>query len=241
MKRFFVVLMILLMVGFATSSSITRAQPDSAQAVNIEGADSLIIKGYYFAPSGTTPAPAILLLHQNGSSKREWNEVAKVLAENGYATLAVDQRGFGETKGKVDWKLAEQDVTLMFAWLRAQEGIDPERVAVMGGSIGSNMALRGCAADDGCKAVIALSPGLNYFGVTTGDLVDTFGLKDKAVFLVAAQRDHPAIDSVRSLTSQWKSGNLTVRLYDSSYHGVSMINLHKDLLPMIIDWLATYN
>ena len=213
--------------------------PPAPQTVKIKAADGLEIVGkYYPSVFSGRQSPAALLLHQNGGNKDEWILLIPALQTEGYSILAVDQRGFGDTGGTADWKLAEADVATMLAWLRSQPAIKGDQVAIIGASIGSNLALRGCSADKQCKVAVALSPGLDYFGVKTEDVLQNMGLR--AFLLVAAQHDGTSISSVKKLASI-ASGNAMVRLYeDSGKHGAALL-LYKDLIPTITLWLRTYN
>ena len=230
--------------GIARSSVLTTRQaaaPPSPQLVKIPMADGLEIWGdFYAVAEGEEKAPAALLLHQFNGSSFEWQEFAQPLAEAGYNVLAVDMRGQGLTGGKIDWKLAESDANALMGWLREQETVDPDRVAVVGASIGSNLALRACAGDDACHAVIALSPGLSYFGVGTKDAIE--GMKDKAIFLVASQTDTPSGNDIKDLAAAAPSSvDVLMHIYASSNrHGTAMFSF-PDLIPMMIGWLENYN
>jgi pimeloyl-ACP methyl ester carboxylesterase len=205
-------------------------------------ADGLEIWGDFYAATveGDAKAPAALLLHQRFGSSFEWQEFAVPLAEAGYNVLAVDMRGHGLTGGDVDWKLAETDTSALVGWLREQETVDPDRVALVGASIGANLALRECAQDDACHAVIALSPGLDYFGVDTKDIFET--MKDKAVFLVSSANDGQSDDGTKYLASIAPSSvDVLMRSYASSNrHGTAMFSF-PDLIPLMLQWLDGYN
>src|SRR5579871_3191318 len=171
-----------------------------AQEVQIKMADGLVVKGTFYPAAAATPAPAVLLLHQYNGNRRQWDAFTVALTAKGYNVLAVDQRGFGETGGQVDWTLAERDAAMLMTWLREEPTVDLDRVAVVGASIGSNLALRVCASDPKCHTAIALSPALDYVGVTTKNVVAS--MHNKAIFLVASERDaNPSADGVKALTA----------------------------------------
>jgi pimeloyl-ACP methyl ester carboxylesterase len=98
-------------------------------------------------PDSTTPVPAVLLLHGFGSSKDEvggmYARVAKALAQKGIASLRIDFAGFGKSDGDtgattVDAQLAQAKSA--FAALKATKGIDPDRMGVLGFSLGGGIA-----------------------------------------------------------------------------------------------------
>ncbi|MEO8609089.1 MAG: alpha/beta fold hydrolase [Chloroflexota bacterium] len=227
----------------APSSVLATSQaaaPVSPQLVKIPMADGLEIWGDFYMAAGTEKAPAALLLHQFNGSSFEWREFAVPLAEQGYNVLAIDMRGQGLTGGDIDWKLAESDGVALMGWLREQDTVDPDHVAVIGASIGANLALRVCAQDDACHAVIALSAGLGYFGVATKDVVA--GMKHKALFLVASQNDTPAGNDIKDLAAAApSSADVLMHIYASSNrHGTAMFSF-PDLIPMMLQWLENYN
>jgi len=224
--------------GLAEVPALEDQEP---QRVEAAASDDLMLVGNYFTPAETPDggAPAVLLLHQYGSQKQAW-DIALVtpLLDAGYAVLAVDQRGFGDTGGGEDWELAELDVQTWLDWLREQPGIDPERLNIVGASIGSNLALRSMANDERVVTAVALSPGLDYFGVTTEEAITAIG--ERPVYLVAAQHDSESADAVRTLGAL-AAGEVRVRIYTHSAHGTGMFMLEYGLAPSIVAWLDAYN
>jgi len=209
-------------------------QTPQPQRVTLIAPDGLTLVGTFTPAPESGAAPAALLLHMLSSRKEAWSPLMPALQEAGYAVLAIDMRGHGETGGALDWPAAEQDVHLWIDWLRAQPGVDAERVSLVGASIGSNLALRGMAHDPGVLTAVALSPGLNYRDVTTSDAVQTIG--DRPVFLVAAHRDAYSDDSVKQL-ALLAAGDVLIRLYPGSAHGTALFAVEGDLAPLIVSWL----
>src|SRR5262249_36546038 len=140
-----VVLSLLLAARLIANPGTADAAPpyptsQPAQDVAIKMADGLVIRGTFYPASGSEPAPAVLLLHQYNGNRRQWDAFTNALIAKGYNVLAVDQRGFGETGGKLDWIRAEQDGGTLMTWLREEPTVDLDKVAVVGASIGSNLA-----------------------------------------------------------------------------------------------------
>ena len=216
------------------------ATPPPPQAVAIKMADGLEIKGDFYTPINTEKAPAALLLHQYGGSSYDCKDFAALLVEKGYNVLAVDLRGQGLTQGKADWKLAQTDTVALMGWLHDQPTIDPKRVAVMGASVGANLALRGCADDDLCRVAIALSPGLSFYGIVAKDAIS--GMKNKSILLAASQRDIQSGEPTKYLTIYAPpSVNILTRVYASSaMHGMGLFTF-DDMTPLIMQWLDKYN
>ena len=98
-------------------------------------------------PDSTEPVPAVLLLHGFGSSKDEvggmYARVATALAQKGIASLRIDFAGFGKSDGDtgsttVDAQLAQAKAA--FVVLKGTKGVDPNRMGVLGFSLGGGIA-----------------------------------------------------------------------------------------------------
>lgn len=238
---FFPFLIALLLAVLATP--LAQAQDDEkalppSQQVEITAPDGLLIKGDYYLPATEDGAlaPAVILMHMLSSTRRAWEPLIPALVnEYGIAVLNIDLRGHGETGGRPDWTLAEGDVQTIIDWLRTQEGIDPANLSLIGASIGSNLAIRGWANDPMIRTAVALSPGLDYRGVTTLDAVSANS--DRALMLVAARQDTYSADSVIELFAA-TSGDAVLRLFDGSRHGTELFREEADWLVYSIgDWI----
>jgi pimeloyl-ACP methyl ester carboxylesterase len=230
--------LVLVLIGLAAPAA-AQDTPEP-QRVEVTASDGLTLVGNFFPASDAaddTGAPTVLLLHQFGASKTSWGPLIPALYDAGYTLLAVDLRGHGETGGSLDWPLAEQDTQTWLDWLREQPGVDPERLSIIGSSIGSNLALRGMADDERVVTAVAISPGLDYYGVTTQDAIETIG--QRPVFLATAQRDTQSSAGVKTLATVVQ-GDALVRIYRGNAHGVSLFS-QGDFIPMIVSWLDTHN
>jgi pimeloyl-ACP methyl ester carboxylesterase len=168
-----------------------------------------------------------------GDDRTVWGEVglAADLVAAGYAVLVVDLRGHGETGGAQDWTLAADDLGRV--WDAFAVRADETRTAVVGASIGANMALRLGAERPDVVGVALLSPGLEYRGVTTADQLVVYG--DRPLLLVASEDDPYSADSVRALAEV--ASGATVHIFDAAGHGTNMFAAAPELSGLIIGWL----
>lgn len=211
------------------------AQEDTMNTqIEVEASDGLILVGDLIVPTELEgDAPAILLIHMLGSERSAYEPLLPYLSEAGYIVLNADMRGHGATGGSQDWELAEADVQVWLDWLRDQEGIDGTRIAIIGASIGGNLALMGCANDENCVSAVALSPGTDYRGVAPGEAVES-GLN---ALLIASHRDSFAADSIREFFSNG-TGYLAARMYQGSAHGTNLFqNDLESVANAIVNWL----
>src|SRR5690606_36670830 len=105
------------------------------------------LRGMLHRPDGVDPTPAVILLHgltgQHIESHRLFVQVARALADARFAALRFDFYGSGDSDGDyeeftLDTELA--DACAGFDWLSTQSGIDPNRIGVVGLSLGGAIA-----------------------------------------------------------------------------------------------------
>lgn len=212
------------------------AQFTDARPVTIKAPDGLTLHADYHAPS-SAGAPAVLLLHQLYTDRTSWDDLIPELQAQGYAVLAPDLRGYGQSRGAIGWREAQRDTLLWLDWLRAQPEVNGGRIAIAGSSMGANLAVIGCADDTlregGCITAVAISPGLNYFGYTP--LSPSLGaLAGREVLFISSERDgyparavHELSAAFPGVTPLWVAGNA---------HGVDLFDSDETLIPAVIHW-----
>lgn len=117
--------------------------------------------------------PYILLFHQAGSSRGEYNEIASRLLKFGYNCLAVDLRSGNEinfvqnetARKAIELKKphkhidAQLDILAAIQWAYNRNG---EKVILFGSSYSASLCLKLAKGNLKVKAVVAYSPG-EYF------------------------------------------------------------------------------
>lgn len=195
-----------------------------------------IVANYYPAPGN-----AVILLHKFASDKSEWTSFANELNQKGYAVLALDFRGHGESMNRngktitwesftnADFNDMTKDLATARDWL-TNKGYD--EFAIVGASIGANTALNYAVSDSAVKTVVLLSPGLEFKGIVTNQTIRNF---TKPLFIVASNED---TYSARSATILYESaqGKKEIKIYDGAGHGTQMF-ARTDLDRLILNWL----
>jgi dienelactone hydrolase len=224
--------------GEETAAMTPTAIPAEMPApvdVQIPGAEGLILAGTYVGVPGV-PSPAVLLLHMYGKDRTTWSDFALRLQGAGVASLAIDLRGFGGTGGGEDWKLAIEDVRAALAWQSAQPGVDKDKLAVVGASIGANLSMLVGAEDATIAAIGLLSPGFDYFRVKIDqEMMRQYGARP--ALLAAAESDGYSAETVRSL-AQAAQGKVDLLLYPGSAHGTDLLQAHADFGDRLLKFLA---
>ncbi len=112
-------------------------------------------------PPGERP-PAVVLCHGFSGDRAIMSTLARRLAANGYAVLAIEARGHGANRnpfagGRPD-HLAEEFGTAV-SFLRASPHVDGDRLAVMGHSMGAAAALDYATRNAGLEAAVMIAGG----------------------------------------------------------------------------------
>jgi dienelactone hydrolase len=115
-------------------------------------------------PAASERPPAIVLIHGFMADRKFMSVLARRLAENGYAVLAIDVRGHGEnsnpfTGGVGDAGALRNDVRQAVDYLRQSPFVDGSRIAVMGHSMGAGATLDYASHDPHLKAAVMISGG----------------------------------------------------------------------------------
>ena len=220
-------------LAFATAgASLAQAGGETITRVADEGV--ALVADFHPAAEG---APVIMLLHMLNSNRAAWDPLIPDLSAAGYALLNIDMRGHGDSGGAQDWDAIIHDAAIGWrGWLAENEHIGAGGLALIGGSIGANVALISCAQVEICRGAIALSPGLDYRGVKPeAALVD--GLADRAALLVAAQQDASSSTAIRQMFLKAK-GDVSARLYRGRAHGTRLFDSAYDSVSrLILGWL----
>jgi uncharacterized protein len=113
---------------------------------------------------------AIILLHGYKANRSTMLPIAAMLIRHGYGVIMPDFRGHGESEGeRITFGHDEmRDVEAAYQYLLTRSEVDPERIGVLGNSMGSATAILYAAENPAIKAVVAQSP---Y--ATVGDMVQT--------------------------------------------------------------------
>lgn len=209
--------------------------------VDLKTSDGITIKGSYYNASEEN-ASGVILLHMLTRNRGDWREFARELQVSGYGVLAIDMRGHGESDLDYrefspgdDFKDMVLDVAAAKEYL-IDEGISADKIAIIGGSIGANVALNYAAQDTDIKAVVLLSPGLNYRGIETEDAMAAYG--ERPVFLIASEGDPYCANTCEVLYSIAK-GEKNLKIYPASAHGTWIIHAQNSS-RMIIEWLQEF-
>jgi pimeloyl-ACP methyl ester carboxylesterase len=153
------------------------------------------------AHGGGRGAPAVVVAAGWGGTKdRGLVQFATRFATAGFAALAFDYRGYGESEGAKNRLFPiEQsaDIRAAVAFLRQQDGIDPGRVSVLGVLTSGAAALQAASEDPGISAVVGFFPFGN--GETWMQAQRRNGGWSEFVRRIEEDRVHRAVDGTTKM------------------------------------------
>jgi fermentation-respiration switch protein FrsA (DUF1100 family) len=132
--------------------------------------EGLIVVGNLFRPQNSkeeeVSLPAILVAGaMTGVKEQVAGQYAERIAKDGYVTLALDHRHFGESEGEPrqheDPAKKLEDFKNAISFISSLKGIDRERIGACGISMGGGYMLQLAAFDRRIKAVSIVASGLN--------------------------------------------------------------------------------
>ncbi len=232
----------------SNSSIQLPSQIPPLQTIKFTSADKAEIIGTFYE-SPKPNSPAVLLLHQWQSTRKSYDVFAKKLQKQGFGVLAIDGRGFGESVKTADGsiispsrtdetvKAMQVDVNNAFSFLAKQKNVDPNRIGIVGASYGSSLAMIYGAENPKIKAVVLLSPGINYFGnLPIEAAVKNYG--NRPLLLVAADDDQNSAETVKKLKESVPNQNCEVQIYAKGGHGTNLFAAKVGLEELLEQFLT---
>lgn len=196
--------------------------------------------------------PLVILVHQFNQSRAEWQQsFIDSLLNSGFKVLAYDIRGHGKS-GKQNGKLedilmdseqAPLDIKAVTDWAKIQKGIDSSRIAVIGTSIGGNIALY-AALNCGVKVPVAVSNGKPTFEAFTGYnemmMGRPFFPKMKNVLMICGSKDGDHESGQKWIYENFCENPKEMKVYDTDKHGKFLIEEKPEVNVLILNWLKKY-
>jgi dienelactone hydrolase len=149
----------------SASRTVTRQVYDDYVTGRPVDRDDVV--GTLYEPAGAGPHPAVLDLH--GSAGRLSDSTAKALANEGYATLAIDYFGDGEPIPDDHRNVPLEYFDTAVDWLCDQPGVHEGPVGLVGASRGAELALLLGSRRDWVGAVVSYAGSAIMWDTPSGE------------------------------------------------------------------------
>ncbi len=202
----------------------------SQEAITFFTQDSVKIYAYDYKVNDTLPY--VIMLHDEGGNKLDYDDIPYKIAKLGYNCLTIDMRiGNNETsaeyikkhpEGVLDNTEAIKDIKAAINYIYNK---NQKKVVLFGTGMSASLAMLVAKDDNRVKAVVAFSPG-EYFQ-------DKFKVEDKLAgystktFVASSQDEYPYIEQLMS-----KADKKAIKLFKpgraNGAHGLNALNKKYD-------------
>jgi dienelactone hydrolase len=217
--------------------------------VEVEAADGWRISGLLSVPRGDvgSSVPGALLVPASRHQRDAYTAIAAALAGRGIASLRVDIRGRGASRGAMTYarmapgqrQRVALDVTAALGRLAATAGIDPLRLALVAEQDTAATALSAVCGHRDLIAAVVVS-------ARDGDrCADAIGRQPLPVFGLVSKEDRAGLRATVDAYLAGATGTSRLEVFDGLGFGTTMLSArqfeHPDAEPlevMIAEWLS---
>ncbi|MGR2770449.1 UilS family quorum-quenching N-acyl-homoserine lactonase [Photobacterium ganghwense] len=189
----------------------------------------MFVSGHLYLPQtqSSAPYPVIILCHGFcGVKELLLPAFAARFAEQGYAALTFDYRGFGDSEGesgRLVPALQIEDIHAAIAWAATQPNLDPSRIGLWGSSFGGANAMIAASQSQLVQCVVAQLTFADGESVICGDM--SAEEKEKFMATLARMRDKKA--------KTGKEMMVPISKVLSDPQSVEFFNQFKDNFPVL--------
>ena len=219
-----------------------------SETVRFDSEDGVHLVGTYYPPSGATTAPPAILLPMYRSERKAYEPLVGPLHDAGFAVLAIDMRGHGDSVKPASMQLAARvvsrdaslfaamykDVQAAVKWIGSRPHVDTRRLVLVGASVGCSVAFD-YASRDHVTAMVCMSPGIKYLGLDTAAHMKR--ISDTPMLLLATELERKQCEDVAGMND-----GATARIVGghTRAHGTRMFGRVKGVEKIITDFLSTH-
>lgn len=208
---------------------------------NFAGLEPPRLLGYLTRPNGPGPFPAVVVLHGCNGFFAGIAQIADRLRGWGYVALAVDSLGSRDITNSCGVPVAQTiDAHAALHYLSQQNFVDPDRVAVLGYSMGGSSALRivhegtGSEFEEKFRAAVAYYPWC-------GDVNDAT-MTVPTMILIGASDDWTPAEACRDLADKPQNSGapIDLQVYPDAFHSFNFPQVGPGFRNGLGHWLE-YN
>ena len=253
MKRFFLYILALFLIF--TNLSSEAAVKSVEKEIHAQAKDGFNIRATLSYPKvkGQKDFKTVMLLHSRGYNSQWWGNLPQELLDKGYAVLAIDLRGHGESVynsklSKVSWKsltdngYAKYPTDIISIVDKIKEEYPKlsffNNWAIIGADIGASA---GIIASDKLKnrpqTIVMMSPVVKtkslYIPVNIAHL-------DSTDILTISGTDDYTSQKASVYLSKFAQAGFQEYISASKTTGMLMIKNDPEMIPLLVEWVSLY-
>jgi dienelactone hydrolase len=242
----------------AKGSAAAKPEPKfttQAREISFRSEDGWEIKGTLHTPMipGNRRVPAVVLLHSSEHEQQVFGDyaypgLAVSLAERGVVALRIDWRGRGKSIGNLEYHsfTSEQrdkiylDVKGAINFLATQNGVDPQRIGVIGEAEGANIGVLGAVGDARVRVLALLSGRLDPKAKEYIAKNPQLGL-----FCLVSTEDHEGFKDMTEAYNLSQNPEKEILVQRDMGVGTTMFQIYRTKFPkglpldiQVADWVA---
>lgn len=220
-----------------TQKVATPVVTDTSQ-IHITTGDGITLAATIKYPVRNVLSPVVILLHDYGQDRHQWDPYLQKFLDAGIAVLSYDMRGFGDsrlptipTNQDDHLNSLTNDLPAVMEYIQQQPAIDQNRIMIVGASIGADVAFVVSGSGLGITRTVLLSPVVRSTTLD-GHLVENFGPKN--IFGIASDSEKTDLESFMSRVADPKQTSII----PNDGHGIALLS-SSSVMESIIAWLKS--
>lgn len=212
--------------GTSIAGDVTPLSDDSEHVSIVIVDEELILDGHLFGRSNKV---GVILSHMRPNDQTAWYPFAQRLADEGYAALTFDFRGYGDSQGDVNYDKLDDDLREALRFMRVDRGLDT--VFLVGASMGATTSLV-VAAEADVAGIVAVSPPAEFEGQKALEALPNI---EAPTLLIASEGDAPSLRFDELVDAG--GSNVESKLYLGKAHGTALFdptNEHSEAIQQLL-------
>lgn len=249
-KKLFILILTIFVFAFSAQNAFCKV---IKKEIQVQTKDAKLIKATvsYVSINGLQKYPTVLLLHSLGYSSEDWGNLINDLNNAGYAVIAMDLRGHGQSMCDIKFRKKSwvyytnssflkvpNDVKLILDATQKQvKLVDMNNIAIVGADLGANAAV--LVAKDmkkRPKTMVLICPTTSFKGLYIPIAMTDLQMP---ILTMVSKKDDYCLAQQKYL-AKFSQGGFYAQNYPNGGMGMLMIKQNPSMSQDIVKWLIRY-
>ena len=251
MKKNLIIFTILISMMIGNLSAFAKTK-----AFQYPAKDGFNMTGNVYLPkvAAGKKVPLVILLHSIGSTKNDWKDLPELITAKGYACLALDLRGHGQSiyNSKMkqrswmyftdkDYVKYPQDVVFAVEAIKVEyaKKIDTKKIVIVGCNIGANTGVIAASKinkqGNFVRSIVMISPRLNTKKLFIPLELVSFGQRPILIF---DNKNSPKGFNETLEIKKYAQGNCVLKVLTTPGMAMALYKSSPSIKTDIINWIV---